>query len=526
MPEPLQRICLKALEKKPDDRYRSMTEMRDDLARYQQKKPVSVRPSYYNNLIESPAQAHVAEIDRWHDQALITDGEHVKLRRAYQRLTRSGLQAVSESRLVHRIVLLLYLSGWLVLAGATLWLALHYIYPEKDMWFVNFPMGRVLVSLVPALLTNGLWRVFNRRGSFRLAFAAMIVGLLSLPFALGFTVHEISGKDFLDLAVLQDPVNFSQNDDQIFDGDKFWPNIQLFIALLMSVVWGCYVALRSQTLTSATIVSMHFVVLYLIGLDFWGLRYFFDERVSDGGLYTMPAAVTLVAAGIYLGQKLKRPGQAVPIFAIAMFVALFASQAIAIQGPKDWDWDYPKVGIGAIELALGIAYLTCSRYLHKRFRVEAAAAYLVLAWLAPVASLGGLGLMDYSWQQENLIMYQFLGRELTPWGFVLLATSIIVVILAARLPSYFYMICGLGFLLYILGRIVINSPKILEWALWCWPYAIMSVGLAVMAWLTWRDWRWRVGEDIDDVGELLIKRSRLASAAVGKDVTWQNKNRQ
>jgi len=68
VPEPLQRICLKALEKSPEDRYRSVREMRDDLERYRQGKPVAVRPSYYNNLIESPARGHVAAIDRWRDQ--------------------------------------------------------------------------------------------------------------------------------------------------------------------------------------------------------------------------------------------------------------------------------------------------------------------------------------------------------------------------------------------------------------------------------------------------------------------------
>ena len=134
VPEPLQRICLKALEKRPEHRYRSMREMREDLDRYRQAKPVLVRPSYYNNLIESPARGHVTAIDRWHHQDLITGGEHVRLRRAYQSLTRSGVQAVSESRLVHATVLALYLGGFLVLDGAAWWLILHYLDPDSPPW--------------------------------------------------------------------------------------------------------------------------------------------------------------------------------------------------------------------------------------------------------------------------------------------------------------------------------------------------------------------------------------------------------
>jgi serine/threonine protein kinase len=550
VPEPLQRICLKALEKTPEDRYRSMSEMREDLERYRHGKTVSVRPSYYNNLIETPARGHVAALDRWHDQALITDREHIRLRRAYQGLTRSGLQAVSESRLVHWRVLLLYLGGWLVLTGAVSWLALYYsvakppnpvdMKPEvrqqlEDLGLVFWRAGRVLVGLVPALLTNGLWQFFNRRGSYRFAFAAMILGLLSLPFAVAVTVHEIA--ESLAIAALRHPVNWrsaTNPPDQIFDGVGVWlPNWQLFIALVVAVVWGTYVARQSRTSASAAIVGLHFVALYLIGLDFWGLRFLFETKMSYGGLCTLPAAVALVAAGLYAGQKLKRPGQAVPLFAIAMVVAILSSQAIAWNGPKDWEFlgltddDDRQIGIGAIEVALGIAYFSSSRYLRDRFPVEAAAAYRVLAWLAPVAFLGGIAIMDWylkrklgmpptakeSVPQCSNGMLPFLGKCLTPWAPVLLASSIIVVLLAARLQLYFYICCGLGFLAYILQKVAFEQPRN-----WPWPFTILCAGLVVVAVLRWRDSRERVGEDIDDVGELLIRRSRAASSAAGEQV--------
>ena len=514
VPEPLQRICLKALEKSPQDRYRVMSEMREDLERYRYGKLVSVRPSYYNNLIESPARGHVTEIDRWHDQALITDSEHVRLRRAYQGLTRSGLQAVSESRLVHWRVLLMYLGGWLLLAGAASWLALHYTHKDnKDLGLASWWTGRVLISLVPTLLTNGLWRFFNRRGSYRFAFAAMILGLLSLPFALGVTVHEVA-----DWRHILKSVDWQGEGKQFFNDKSWLSNIQLFIALLVAVVWDAYVARQSRTLTSATIVGVHFVALYLTGLDFWGLQYFFQDKISYGGLWTLPAAVALVAAGVHVGQKLKRPGQAIPLFAIAMVVAILASQAIAIRGPSDWKWAHPNVKIGAIEVTLGIAYFAFSRYLRDRFRVEAAAAYSVLAWLAPVAFLGGIVLMDQAWQDDQelkkwIFPFLVMGKELTPWAPVLLASSIIVVLLAARVQSYFYISCGLGFLAYILERINYEAPKN-----WTWPLTILCTGLVVVAVLRWRDSRERVGEDIDDVGELLIRRSRAASSTAGEKV--------
>jgi hypothetical protein len=267
------------------------------------------------------------------------------------------------------------------------------------------------------------------------------------------------------------------------------------------------------------IVGIHFLALYLIGLAFWGLKYFFDEKISYGGLYTLPAAVALVAAGLYVGQKLRRPGQAVPLFAMGMVVAILASQAVAFCGPNDWGWkgheNYENVWIGAIEVALGITYFAFSRYLRDRLRVEAGAAYCVLAWLAPVAFLGGLGLMDHAWREYMMWTFPFLGmgKELTPWAPVLLASAIIVVLLAARVQSYFYISCGLVALAYMLDTIAFEKPQG-----WPWPFTMLGIGFVIVAVMRWRDSRNRVGEDIDDVGELLIRRSRAAASTATEGV--------
>ena len=161
-------------------------------------------------------------------------------------------------------------------------------------------ISRVLIGLVPALVANGLWQFFYRRGSYRFAFAAMIIGLLSLPFAVGTSVHETA--EWLGITSLKAPVDWLQSAN-LFGAHAALPNIQLFIAFLVPVVWSAYVAIQSRTLTSATIVGAYFVTLYLIGLDFWGLGYFLYDHIGYGGLSTLPAAIALVAAGVYAGQN-------------------------------------------------------------------------------------------------------------------------------------------------------------------------------------------------------------------------------
>jgi len=68
-------------------------------------------------------------------------------------------------------------------------------------------------------------------------------------------------------------------------------------------------------------------------------------------------------------------------------------------------------------------------------------------------------IMDWHWQADDLWMFLFLGKHLTPWAPGLLASTIIVVLLAARVQSCFYVSCGLGFLAYILDRIAVEIPN-------------------------------------------------------------------
>jgi H+/Cl- antiporter ClcA len=126
----------------------------------------------------------------------------------------------------------------------------------------------------------------------------------------------------------------------------------------------------------------------------------------------------------------------------------------------------------------------------------------VLARLAPVTFLVGIGVLDVGWYGQK--MPPFLIGSVTPWAPVLLLASVAVVFLAASLQSPFYYIVGLASLAYAVSRIAFE----IEVKGWLWPLTVMVAGLALTAWLTWRDLRERAGQDIDDVGEQLIRQSR------------------
>jgi serine/threonine protein kinase len=356
VPEQLQRICLKALEKKDADRYGSVREMREDLIRYRQGKPVLVRPSYYNNLIQSPAKDHVEQIEEWYKKSLITESEYVRLRRAYETLTRSGLKAVSESRLVHQSVLTLYLGSWLFLAGAAMWLVLHYLKPGSALGIVEYSsLFRAALGVLPVLLTNWLWLFFTGRGSYRFAFAAMVVGLISLPFAVGVAVYELAHL-FGGFQPLRELVASGDSGQQLLSKV---PLPEIVLALLVALAWDTYVTIKSRTLTSATIAGIHFVLLYIAVLDFKGLQYLFGDGLGYGGLWMLFAAGILGLAAVIVA---KRP-------AIAIVVATLATQCIALKGPSTWGWRPPELGIALFEILLGIVDVTgdfCTRWNERK----------------------------------------------------------------------------------------------------------------------------------------------------------------
>jgi serine/threonine protein kinase len=502
VPEQLQRICLKALEKKEADRYGSVHEMREDLKRYRQGTPVLVRPSYYNNLIQSPAKDHVEQIEEWYKKCLITESEYVRLRRAYETLTRSGLKAVSESRLVHPSVLTLYLGSWLFLAGAAMWLILHYLKPGSGLGIVEgssfFRVAfRVALGMLPVLLTNWLWLFFTGRGSYRFAFAAMVVGLVSLPFAVGVAVYELAHL-FGGLGPLRELVAFGDREQRL---PSTVPIPEIALALLLSLAWDTYVAIKSRTLTSATIAGIHFVLLYIAVLDVKGLQYLFGDGFGYGGLCMLFAAGILGFAGVIVAKRPEPTGQSKPLFAIAIVVAILATQGIALQGPNTWGWKPHELGTALFEILLGAVYLVSSIYLRNRFRVEGATAHLLLARLAPVAILAGIIILDQGWPKNQP---QFLVANLTPWAPVFLIASVVVVFLAAKLQSSFYFIIGLGSLAYAVANIAYE----IQVRSWLWPAVVIVAGLAITGGVTWWDVRGRAGQDIDDVGEELIKQSR------------------
>jgi serine/threonine protein kinase len=180
VPEPLQRICLKALEKNPTDRYSGAAHMSADLNRYLRGEVVRTRPTSYDNLLFYRVQKHVDQIREWSARGLLSAEEGDKLLGAYEGLQRRGLPAVMEGRAFRLWQTLVYVGGWAVINGALLWLMMNNLGRA----------GKLLLGSVPAITSFALALAMWRIERFRLFFVALIVAVLATPLLTGVWLHE------------------------------------------------------------------------------------------------------------------------------------------------------------------------------------------------------------------------------------------------------------------------------------------------------------------------------------------------
>ncbi len=331
IPDDLQRIVLQAMEKLPNKRFKSAGEMADILLRFQAGDRVKLRPRILDNLVRSRVQKQINEIDGWFNDQLITPYEHARLSRAYRRLNRSGLQAVMESRIVYFGMLMLYLGGWLILNGSAIWLTQFW----KVGWLEQ-SLGRIVVGCSPSILANTLWLLYWWRGGYRQAFVLMIVGLLSLPVAMVTALHELGVR--YDLFWLYKPWGGS---DALFDGGSLFGtlmvNTTLFFALLFSLAWTLILGHLTRTVTASVVATIFSVLLYLVFLDFYGLRDLFSkDNLATGAIWLIPLVIGILATGRFISDTTNRKEQCSPWFGTALLLSLIISQMIALRGPGQW----------------------------------------------------------------------------------------------------------------------------------------------------------------------------------------------
>ena len=310
IPGELQNICMKALEKRTADRYGAAREMAGDLERCLAGEPVLAAPASYSRMMAGRIGQHLAEIEAWRRDRLLSLGEWDSLRKAYGRVAEREDAWIMEARRLSIQQVSLYLGAWMLVIGAALLALFEY----------RTLRGWALVAAVAAAVAPTAW--FGMRcwksDQKRIGMALLLAFCLMLPAALvigmqqfGLFTAATRGKDTLEL--FSKLPSFART-----------TNAQMWWALAAAL--PAYYWLRRFTASSVFSLVLAFMAAQL-------------------------CLVTLLRMGL-LEWIETDPGR--PYFALIPCAALFLAAAIAVERfgyPADSRYFYPiAVGLTWVSL--------------------------------------------------------------------------------------------------------------------------------------------------------------------------------
>jgi hypothetical protein len=292
LPRGLQNICLKALEKNPQDRYSSAREMAQDLERFLAGEEVLALPTSYSRLISGRIESHLRELDGWKFDQVISDSEYDSLRKAYSRLSEPEDAWIMQARRLSLPQVTLYLGAWVLAVGA----ALVFLFEIPSL------RGAASICLVSAATAATLLagiRFWNKK-QFRFAIAYLLAFCLLLPIAL-----LVAMSEFKILTALTQ----GREDLELFyklDWFRKPTNLQLWWALLLSL--PVYVSLRRFTHNAvfSLVFSVVAALFSLTTLLRMGMMDWIDHDHGRTFLDMIPIAIAFFAVAIVL-DRLRLP---------------------------------------------------------------------------------------------------------------------------------------------------------------------------------------------------------------------------
>jgi hypothetical protein len=175
VPLPLQNICLKALEKDVNNRYRDANALSSDVSRFLRGEKVWSRPSFVSDQVQQEIFYHRQRLEVWHHNGLITETEHDKLENIYDRVVAPADLSIVEARKLSFSQVCLYLGGWITILGCAVLLSSEWSHISR---FFR-PIPAMLSVVLMILCGRHLWT----KKETRLSVGFLATGCLLLPVA-------------------------------------------------------------------------------------------------------------------------------------------------------------------------------------------------------------------------------------------------------------------------------------------------------------------------------------------------------
>lgn len=315
VPEPLQAIALKAMERRPADRYQSAREMALDLKRYLDDLPVLARPTIYASTLGTRLRPHADQIDEWLRLKLIYPHEAADLRSAYRRLDAREDDWIVESRSLSYSQITLYLGAFLIVAGS-----LFYFDADRFYHAVKGLARPFVVLAAPFIGLNLAGRYLYGREHKAVAVAFFLAGVSLLPLFLLIWFHETHWW----VVAPNTPM-------QIFS-DGSVSNRQLQVTILLACTWSGWLALRTRTGALSTVFTAVLFLLALAVLGDFGLRGWIAFRHFDRlALHLWPLGVVYAALGVF-AERTGRAWFVRPLYVGAVLVLVATLDLLALDG--------------------------------------------------------------------------------------------------------------------------------------------------------------------------------------------------
>jgi hypothetical protein len=305
IPGELQNICMKALEKNPDDRYASAREMAEDLSRFLAGEQPLAAPTSYSRLMTGKIERHLRELESWRTDQIVSEDEFRTLKKGYGKLVEREDSWILEARRLTVSHVTLYLGAWISIVGAALLILFDY-----SQLTGTFKVSVGVLATTP-MLFFGLR--FWKRGSLQIGIAFLLAFCLMLPVVLMVSMHEYSFFSVVspDLTAREFFMTYFENSKTT--------NAQLWWALLLSA--PCYLGLRRFTRSS--VFSLVLAVATALLSITWLLQSGLLEWVNDEQMlartftHTLPIALVFFALGMTI-ERLHFPSDSRYFYPIAV----------------------------------------------------------------------------------------------------------------------------------------------------------------------------------------------------------------
>jgi len=312
LPQGFQAIILKCLEKDPELRYQSATELVQDLDRFLEGREVQARPTLYASTLEHHVRSHLDDLDHWHRTGLIFPHERHRLAWTYHKLLSPQQDWIPENRLLTYDQLALYLGVAVLFFGAGCLFYAHHWLAVTRHWL--YPAGLLGLTLA------GLYRL-ARRPRARVASVAFEVAVITLLPLWLLTCLRACGWLALQPAT----------DLRLLPSGLF-SNAQIQTTALAVLLYAVWRARLTRAFALGTLAVLAGILLYLALLANLGLRLWLDDSSFYRlGTHLFPL-VAILALGARLAERRALGFLAQPAYYAMSVVLILALELSALQG--------------------------------------------------------------------------------------------------------------------------------------------------------------------------------------------------